>query len=238
MADPCLVLSRDGTVLDIPDTVPREWVGTRLEERSDVPEDLKRVGREAIERANSEPRSGPPPPSAPPSRSAVRVAVIDAIPLRRTPTNIRDLLRSSLEMLRHQAEIFDIGLRVRVEDDVPGAASLDRGKIAWAVTALVGNALRYVRHGSQTMPGGTITVYTAWDAMAHNIAVEVQDDGPGVPADTLRSLFGEVDSPGRALGLRMVRDVVAAHGGTLNVESGTTGLSRGTTVRFTLPVVG
>ena len=141
--------------------------------------------------------------------------------------------------MKRRGEIFDIGLRVRVEDDVPGAVSLDRSKIAWAVTALVGNALRYVRHGSQTMPGGTITVHAAWDSSAHNLAVEVQDDGPGIPADTRQSLFsGEVDSTGRALGLRMVRDVVGAHGGTLNVESGTTGLSRGTTVRFTLPVVG
>jgi signal transduction histidine kinase len=239
MPDSFLVLSRDGTVIDVPANVPRAWIGTRLDDRSDVPEELKQLGREAIERSTSEPRPAPPPLARPPSRSALRVAVVDAIPLRCTPTNIRDLLRSSLEALRHQAEVSDIALRVHVEDDVPWALSLDRSKIAWAVTALVGNALRYVRHGSQTMPGGTITVHAALDATAHNIAVGVQDDGPGIPADTLQSLFrGEADSPGRALGLRMVRDVVAAHGGILNIESETTGLSRGTTVRFTLPVVG
>ena len=62
-----------------------------------------------------------------------------------------------------RARAADVALRVRVEDDVPATVSIDRAKIAWEVTALVGNALRYVRHGSQTMTGGTIDVHAAYD---------------------------------------------------------------------------
>ena len=140
----------------------------------------------------------------------VTTAMLDAIPLRRAPTDIRDLLRWSLEALRRQAEVFDIGLQVHVADDVPSIVSLDRSKIAWAITALVGNALRYVRHGTKTMPGGSITVHAAYNSITSQVTIDVQDDGPGIAADRLPSLLsGEAETPGAALGLTMVRDVVA-----------------------------
>ena len=163
--------------------------------------------------------------------------VLDAIPLRRTATDVRALLGRSLEMLRSQAEAFDIGLQVRVEDNVPARLSLDRSKIAWAITALVGNALRYVRHGSMTMPGGSVVVHASYDPVERHVAIAVQDDGPGIAPDRLPSLLDDTTGAGgAALGLAMVRDVVVAHGGTLRLESDTTGFGHGTTVRFTLPV--
>lgn len=162
---------------------------------------------------------------------------LDAIPLRRTPTDIRDLLRWSLEILHRQAEAFDIALQVQVEDNVPARISLDRNKIAWAITALVGNALRYVRHGSKVMPGGSIVVHVAYDPIARRVAIAVQDDGPGIASDRLPGLLDveTTSRPGAALGLVMVRDVVGAHGGAIDIESVATGFSHGTTVTFTLP---
>jgi signal transduction histidine kinase len=166
---------------------------------------------------------------------AATPVTLDAIPLRRIPTDIRTLLGSSLAELQNQARAFDVSLVVVVEDEVPRAVPLDRAKIAWVLTALVGNALRYVRHGSHTMPGGSITVRVAPDSTASQIAVEVRDDGPGIPEDRLRSLFVDSgETVGTALALAMARDVVAAHGGTLEIQSQTEALSHGTTVRFTL----
>ena len=43
-----LVLARDGTVLASTDGAPRSWVGTRLDDGADVPENLKESGREAL----------------------------------------------------------------------------------------------------------------------------------------------------------------------------------------------
>src|SRR5262249_37571421 len=117
------------------------------------------------------------------SRSLLTMArspVLDAIPLRRTTSDLRTLLGGSLAMLRSQVDAFDVGLQVRVDDNVPVRLSLDRNKIAWAITALVGNALRYVRHGSSTMPGGTIVVHATYDAVERQVAIAVQDDGPGI----------------------------------------------------------
>jgi len=160
----------------------------------------------------------------------------DAIPLNRVPTDARRLLESSLASLKGQADAFDVALSIGVDADVPATVTLDRGKIAWALTALVGNALRYVRRGSQTMPGGSIAVRASYDEVSRQVLFQVHDDGPGIPPDRLRSLFSDpADPPGIGLALTMVRDVVAAHGGTLAIDSRTDGLTRGTTVRFTLP---
>lgn len=159
----------------------------------------------------------------------------DTIPLRQSSTDIRDLLRWSLEVLNRQAGAFDVGLDVHVDENVPARVILDAQKMAWAITALVGNALRYVRRGSQTMPGGSIVVHVSHDSGCVTIAV--QDDGPGIAAERLQTLFSpSLQTPSGALGLAMVRDVVEAHGGTFAIESDTRGSSHGTRVRLTLPV--
>jgi signal transduction histidine kinase len=166
---------------------------------------------------------------------AATLVALDSIPLRRIPTDVRALLGSSLATLQSQARTFDVGLTLDVDNDVPRLVPLDRAKMAWVLTALVGNSLRYVRHGSHTMPGGSITVRVASDSAAGQIAIEVQDDGPGIPEDRLRILFNDpTEVPGTALALAMARDVVAAHGGTFEIRSQTGALSHGTTVRFTL----
>lgn len=161
---------------------------------------------------------------------------VDAIPLRRTPTDLRDLLRSSLATLGEQADSCDVALRVQVDDGVPAAVSLDRAKIAWAITALVGNALRYVRHGSRSMPGGTISVRASHDPDGREVAIVVGDDGPGIAEDRLQTMFSRApEAPGAPLALMMVRDVVAAHGGRFAISSDTTHPDHGTKVTLTLP---
>jgi len=161
---------------------------------------------------------------------------VAAIPLRRTDVDVRDLLHWSLEILHRQAETFDVSLRVEVDDNVPARIALDARKMAWAMTALVGNALRYVRRGSQTMPGGLITVHVSYDRSAAQVTITVQDDGPGIPTDRLPSLFeADASASGAALGLSMVKDVIEAHGGTFAIDSDTRGPAHGTTVRLTLP---
>ena len=201
------------------------------------PEDLKEACRHAL---SSPDRSGGSTAVTVALRSipqAIRVLVVDAIPLRRTPTDLRALLRSALDVLQRQAQAFDVTLSVVVEDQVPDVLPLDPDKIAWAVTVLVGNALRYVHHGSQIMPGGTIVVRATYNSAGPDLMLEVQDDGAGIPADKLRLLFSVgPDQPRVGLGLSMIREVVAAHAGHIDVHSDTDAFHRGTRIRLTLPV--
>ena len=89
-----LVLSRDGTVLGATEDAPASLVGTRLDDRDDVPEDLKQAGRAVLERA----RHSPPIAASvllQSTQQAVLLTVIDALPLRRKPADLRTVLRST-----------------------------------------------------------------------------------------------------------------------------------------------
>jgi signal transduction histidine kinase len=232
-----LVLARDGTVLAVTEGAPC-WVGMRLAECADAPEDVREAGHALLERAN---RSGRPTGVTVPLRSGekrvrLHLTVVEALPVRRVSTDLRSLLRSSLDVLQRQAKSLDVALTIEIQDELE-PVPLDAEKIAWVVTALVGNALRYVRHGSHTMPGGTITVRAGFSEAADTVTIEVQDDGPGISPDRLRGLSGsERSGAGVGLGLSMVREVVMAHGGTFEITSDTDALHPGTTIRLRLPV--
>jgi signal transduction histidine kinase len=169
-------------------------------------------------------------------RQAGNVIVVDALPLRRVSTDLRALLHTCLEIMHGQARASDIKLHVQVDERVPPMLSIDADKIAWAVTTLVGNALRYVRHGSLMTPSGSIDVRATYHSAGPEVTIEVQDDGPGIRPERLRVLFSDGSRQGPGLGLSMVRDVVAAHGGHLEVHSDPDAFLGGTTVRLTLPV--
>lgn len=232
-----LVLSRDGTVLGATDGAPAAWIGQRLDDRDDLPEDLKEAGRRVLGTAS---HSASPVATSVLLQSvqhAVHLTVVDALPLRRVPTDLRVLLRSTLDVLQQQARAFDVGLNVVVDTHVPAVVSLDAEKIAWATSVLVGNSLRYVHHGSHAMPGGSIAVRVTYNSAVPEVTIEVQDDGSGIPVDKVRFLFSA--GPGHprvGLGLSMVREIVAAHAGHIEVHSETEELRRGTTIRLTLPV--
>ncbi len=76
------------------------------------------------------------------------------------------------------------------------------------------------------------------------IEVVVWDTGIGIAAENMGKIFEgffRVDTPysrlseGTGLGLPLSKNMVELHGGEFSVESA--GLDRGTTVRFTLPII-
>jgi signal transduction histidine kinase len=236
-ADWHLVLARDGTVLAATDGAPGSCVGTRLDDGAGVPEDLKESGRAALRCAVHSASPVTVSVALESMQHAVRLTVVDALPLRRARADLRAVLQSSLEAVQRQAKAFDVTLNVMVDSQVPAAVSIDAEKIAWAVATLVGNALRYVRHGSQVMPRRSIGVRATYNSAGPDVTIEVQDDGAGIPADKLPFLFSVgPDQPRVGLGLSMIREVLAAHAGHLDVHSDTDPFRRGTTIRLTLPV--
>ncbi len=78
----------------------------------------------------------------------------ERIPIRRNRVDVRDLLTSTLEVLSEQGKGAGIGIHVSVDDDVPAEVPLDGVKVAWAVSTLVGNSLRYLgRSGGDAFQG-------------------------------------------------------------------------------------
>jgi signal transduction histidine kinase len=101
-----------------------------------------------------------------------------------------------------------------------------------ALDALVENALRY------TAPDGWVRLSCRRDGSA--VVLEVADDGEGIPADRLPTVFERRWHPGMAdersgtgLGLAIVKAIAEAHGGTAAIDSV---VGRGTSVSMRLPV--
>lgn len=159
------------------------------------------------------------------------------LPLQFEETDVHELLHASLRPLVEHARRQQIDLHLAKLGQIP-LLQVDREKLAWAVTALVGNALRYVIHGdpARAEVGGSVLVHVTHEG-GDAVSISVQDDGPGIPADKLPFLFerraGAVHAEGLALSL--VRQIVAAHGGRIEVESRREPDDHGTSITIALP---
>jgi two-component system OmpR family sensor kinase len=160
--------------------------------------------------------------------------VVDAVPVRRALTDLGAPLMSMLALRkrsarrRHHADML-------VDERVPPLVRIDVDKIGW-ISALVVERVVHVRHGSPGQPG-SVAVRVGYQAIRPSVVIEVQDDGPGIPAEKLPVLFEAAPDGSRAaLGLLIVRDFVVAHAGRIEVVSGPEAAPAGTTIRITLPI--
>jgi two-component system, OmpR family, sensor kinase len=148
------------------------------------------------------------------------------------PVDVRELVEDSVKA----ASIAD-PLRAYQASGYPASAGEDptvHGDRELLRRAL-DNLLANVR--THTPPGTTanVTVLGTDDG----IAIEVDDDGPGVPQDDLPRIFDRfyranapVRRPGSGLGLAIVAEIAAAHGGTVRaIANEPHGLSIALTVR-------
>jgi len=135
------------------------------------------------------------------------------------------------EVVQAEERRPSVGIALRV-DAVPVRVVGDRARLAQVVRNLVDNACRHARSAV------LVTVRREGD----RAAVDVADDGPGVPPGERARVFRRFvrldDARARAdggagLGLAIVAEVVAAHGGTVDVVDGPLG---GALFRVRLPL--
>jgi signal transduction histidine kinase len=97
----------------------------------------------------------------------------------------------------------------------------DPQRLVQVFVNLLTNAAKY------TPPGGQVTLIAR--RTDGHVQVVVRDTGPGIPADMLGSVFdmytrgnnaGELSPDGLGIGLALVKECVALHGGSIEVESG------------------
>ena len=131
------------------------------------------------------------------------------------------------EIFATEAENYAAG-GIRVEQDFPADLPLvqaDRDKLKQALWNLCKNAV-------EAMPqGGTLTL-NAYSSGA-DVVLEIGDTGVGIPPGVdIFEPFATTKSSGSGLGLVVVRQIVAAHGGNLTYTSEP---GKGTAFRLTLP---
>jgi two-component system OmpR family sensor kinase len=138
------------------------------------------------------------------------------------------------ELAREVAEANEVaasakGLATIVQADVPVIVNGDRVALRALMENLIDNAIRYTPAGSirvSAFRGGSSAVF------------EVQDTGPGIPADERGRVFDRfyrgagATERGTGLGLAIVRRVAERHGGSVTLSEGAEG--RGLKVRVAL----
>ena len=148
---------------------------------------------------------------------------------RKTRTSAGTLVLRVCEVMR--PNLAAAGIRLATQ--TPGAETpilVDATSLELALLNLMTNAV-------DAMPqGGTLGVVVR-DAAPNRVRVEISDTGHGIPDELMTRIFEpwvSTKKPGRGtgLGLAIARDVVAAHGGTITVEST---VGEGTTFTIDLP---
>jgi signal transduction histidine kinase len=153
-----------------------------------------------------------------------------AIPLRRERVDVGLLLELTTEVMQRQARAQGVTLTITIADDVPDTILLDRDKVGWVITSLVGSALRHAR-----TPGSIIDVRAQYNPAESTFSISVRDNGPGIPRDILDKLLTRGSwRPGAALALLLVEDIAVAHHGRVDVESRTGPDDHFTTIRFAI----
>jgi PAS domain S-box-containing protein len=146
----------------------------------------------------------------------------------RVPVTLEDALRIAIEMSRHE-----IRPRAQLVLDLTPAPSVlgDLGQLAQVIVNLLLNAAQSFTDRDVGKNRINVRVYT--DARGH-AALEVQDNGSGIPADVLPRIFDpffttKAVGQGSGLGLSISHGLVVGLGGEIACDS-TPG--RGTTLRI------
>ena len=148
------------------------------------------------------------------------------------PVPVGPLLNEIATVMRPLADRSGVTLTTELPD-VPLEAYCDRDRITQVLLGFIDNALKH------TPRGGTITVRgTEHD---NTVTLEVRDDGMGVDPLLIPRLFERFfradESPtvpkGTGLGLSIAKEIVEAHGSTIEVGSK---IGEGAAFRFDLPL--
>lgn len=130
-----------------------------------------------------------------------------------------------LDELSRDVTVRYVDSRVPVTvDGIPAILDADPVGLRRVLTNLIDNAVRHARTGVHVHTSGA---GPGW------VEVTVRDDGPGIPADKREQVFDRFtrlddararEEGGTGLGLPIVRELVAAHGGTVTLRDAGPGL--------------
>jgi signal transduction histidine kinase len=146
-------------------------------------------------------------------------------PPNRTDFDLAGLVARTVALVREAAKDAEVS----VETDLPPA-------LEWPVDSeqMTAALLNLLRNAIEAMPdGGELFVSLA--THEQEVRIEVTDDGVGIPAELLSTLFDPYvtgKATGTGLGLAVTRRIIHAHNGTIDVTSAP---HDGTTMTIRLP---
>ncbi|OJW06038.1 MAG: hypothetical protein BGO49_07250 [Planctomycetales bacterium 71-10] len=152
--------------------------------------------------------------------------------LRRARTTLDEVVASAVETARPAIELAGHELAVALPE-APTPLFADLTRLAQVFSNLLTNSAKYTPRGGRIRLSARVEGAT--------VAVRVEDDGVGIPAEAIPRLFdmfSQVDrslersTGGLGIGLALVKGLVEMHGGSVEAESAGPGLGSAFTVRL------
>ena len=136
---------------------------------------------------------------------------------QRTRTDLAALVRKTLDIVRHRVTLARVDLLTDLAPDLP-PVPCDPSQIEQILLNLVINAVEALKDG------GRVVVRARSEAAQDRVALEVEDDGPGIPGSVIGHVFDpffttKTEGKGVGLGLSVAYGLAEAHGGSLAVAS-------------------
>ena len=136
--------------------------------------------------------------------------------LRREPVALGEIATRAVDLYRDVADAKGVTLTAAPLSDV--VVTADRTRLEQVAANLIDNAVKY------TPAGGQVEIAVRREPGA--AILRVRDTGPGIPADELPRIFDRLfrgdtsrAERGLGLGLSLVKAIVEAHGGAVEVSS-------------------
>ncbi|MBN8843696.1 MAG: PAS-domain containing protein [Sphingomonadales bacterium] len=148
--------------------------------------------------------------------------------VERAPVDVHALLEKALADAKGFADAEKIELAGQLSAAL-GTIEGDAPRLSRLVAGLLDNAIRFTAPTRRT--GGRVLLHA--DGDAKGVEIVVSDNGPGMP-DTVTAITKgqQAGTQSGGIGLALARQLVAAHGGTMEVMSEK---GQGTLVRIILP---
>jgi len=154
------------------------------------------------------------------------------IELEQEPFDLTELVTTTADQMQLLAEDKEVRLHTELKPQILFTG--DRYRVKQVMLNLIDNAIKYCPAGSE--------IYIKLLNDHTKAVLEVTDNGPGIPDDSLSHLFDRfyrIDKArsrelgGSGLGLSICKSICEAHGGTIEVESE---VAKGSTFRVLLPL--
>ncbi len=152
--------------------------------------------------------------------------------------DLQQLVDDLVGVLRFHADKQQVALSAQLADDVPPILKGDPGKLSQILINLIGNGIKFARHGHVTL---TVRRVQAAEPEDLTLSFQVRDDGPGIAPEDQARLFEAFFQAGggksgrhegTGLGLAICQRLAKALGGAIAVDSK---VGEGTCVTVTLP---
>ncbi len=156
--------------------------------------------------------------------------VLGKLELDRAPVQLGEWLVGTLSPWEAAARQKGLVWEVKVAPDLP-VVRIDPDRMAQAIGNIVSNAIKF------TPAGGEVSIDVRQER--DQLCIHVADTGPGIPLHEQEKIFqpfirggqGRRIVEGMGLGLSIAREIIAAHGGEIKLES-----EPGSGSRFTLQI--